>query len=84
MITSAAILIGKIILMVLLVGSMIIILLGIGHLFHTDDLNTNEDDMLLRHEIEDSEDVVGEKSVFYKFLVKAEKPKERDNDKRPM
>lgn len=79
MITATAILIGKIVLMILLIGAMVMILLGIGHLFHNDDLNTREDDLTLRDELDSSEDVVGKKSVFYNFLVKAEKPKERDN-----
>lgn len=70
MISATALLIGKILLMLLIIGGMVIILLGIGHLFHTDDLNTTEEDLQLRNEIENSEDVVGEKSVFYNFIVK--------------
>lgn len=49
---------------------MVLILMGIGHLFHNDDLNSSEDDLLLRDEVENSEDVVGEKSVFYNFIVR--------------
>lgn len=79
MITATAVLIGKIVLMILLIGGMVVILLGIGHLFHHDDLNTSDDDLLLRHEIDDKEDVVGKKSVFYNFLVKAEKPENHKN-----
>lgn len=78
MITATAILVGKIVVMILLIGAMVMILLGIGHLFHHDDLNTSEDDLMLRDEIDHKEKVVGEKSVFYNFLVKAEKNKEKD------
>lgn len=49
------------------------ILMGIGHLFHNDDLNSNEDDLLLRDDVENREDVVSNKSVFYNFLVKPDK-----------
>lgn len=56
--------------MLLIIGGMVMILLSIGHLFHNDDLNTSEDDMMLRDEVENSKDVVGEKSVFYNFIVK--------------
>ena len=81
MITATALLIGKIVLMILLIGAMVIILLGIGHLFHTDDLNTSEDDLILRDELDQSEDVVGKKSVFYNFLVKADQ--NDDENKNP-
>lgn len=70
MISATAILIGKILLMLLIIGGMVVILLSIGHLFHNDDLNTSEDDLLLRDEVENSKDVVSEKSVFYNFIVK--------------
>ena len=79
MIIATAILIGKIILMLLLIGAMVMILLGIGHLFHNDDLNTSDDDILLRDEIDEKEEVVGRKSVFYNFLVKNEKPEDKEN-----
>ena len=79
MITATAIFIGKIVLMILLIGAMVIILLGIGHLFHNDDLNTSDDDILLRDEIDEKEDVVGKKSVFYNFLVRTEKTKEKED-----
>lgn len=82
MITATAILIGKIALMMLIIGAMVMILMGIGHIFHNDDLNTSEDDVLLRNEVDNSEDVVGEKSVFYNFLVKTEKVKDK-KDKPP-
>lgn len=78
MITATAILIGKIVLLVLIIGAMVMILLGIGHIFHTDDLNTSEEDLLLRNEIDNREEVVGKKSVFYNFLVKAEKQEEKN------
>lgn len=51
------------------------ILMGIGHLFRNDDLNTSEDDIQLRNDVEKGEDVVSEKSVFYNFLVKEQKNK---------
>ena len=79
MISASAILIGKILLMMLIIGGMVMILMGIGHLFHTDDLNSSEDDLRLRDEVDHNEDVVGEKSVFYNFLVKNDKDK-RDNE----
>lgn len=70
MISATLLLVGKIVLMLLIIGAMVMILMGIGHLFHNDDLNTSEDDLMLRDELESSEDVVGEKSVFYNFIVK--------------
>lgn len=75
MISTAFILIGKILLMFLIIGGMIMILMGIGHLFRNDDLNTSEDDIQLRNDVEKGEDVVSEKSVFYNFLVKEQKNK---------
>lgn len=72
MITATAILIGKILLMLLIIGGMVMILLSVGHLFHNDDLNSREDDLMLRDEVENKEDVVGTKSVFYNFLVNKE------------
>lgn len=55
--------------MLLIIGGMVMVLMGIGHLFHTDDLNTSDDDLRLRDEVDNEENVVGEKSVFYNFLV---------------
>ena len=81
MIIATAILIGKIILMLLLIGAMVMILLGIGHLFHNDDLNTSDDDILLRDEIEEKEEVVVRKSVFYNFLVKGVKNRNNEEGK---
>lgn len=78
MITASFILIGKIILLIVIIGAMVMILLGITHLFHNDDLNSKEDDLILRDELEKSEDVVSEKSVFYNFLINSE----RENNKR--
>lgn len=78
MITGTAILIGKILLMVILLGAMIFILLGIGHLFHHDDMNTLEETDLLKHDVEEKENVISEKSVFYNFLVKVTRTKDRD------
>lgn len=75
MINATILLIGKILLMMLIIGGMVMILMSIGHLFRHDDLNTSDDDLRLRDEIDNEENVVGEKSVFYNFLVKAEKEK---------
>lgn len=80
MITASFILIGKIILLIVIIGAMVMILLGITHLFHNDDLNSKEDDLILRDELEKSEDVVSEKSVFYNFLINSER--EDNNNKR--
>lgn len=77
MISATAILIGKILVMLLIIGGMVMVLMSIGHLFHTDDLNSTDDDLLLRDEVDTQEDVVGEKSVFYNFLVN--KPERRKN-----
>ena len=77
MITATAIFIGKILVMMLLIGAMVVILMGIGHIFHHDDLNTSDDDLMLKSDLDNKEDVVSEKSVFYNFLVRSEKPKNR-------
>ena len=78
MMTSVFLVIGKILLMFILIGGMIMVLMSIGHLFHNDDLNTSEDDRQLRDDVENSKDVVSDKSVFYNFLVREQK----DEDKR--
>lgn len=70
MISATVILIGKALLILLILGAMVMILMGIGHLFHIDDLNTSSDDLMLRDEVENSEDVVGSKSVFYNFITR--------------
>ena len=67
--------------MILLIGAMVVILLGISHIFHNDDMNTLEDTNILKHDVEDKENVISEKSVFYNFLVNSDKNK-KDNDKR--
>lgn len=66
--------------MLLIIGGMVVILMGIGHLFRNDDLNTSDDDLRLKDEVEKEQDVIGEKSVFYNFLVRSEK--ERNPRKR--
>lgn len=82
MITSVFIIIGKILLMFILLGGMIMVLLSIGHLFHNDDLNSFEDDHQLRDDVENSREVVSNKSVFYNFLVRdIEKEKKNIDDK---
>lgn len=70
MISATLLLVGKILLLLLIIGAMVMILMSIGHLFHNDDLNTKEDDMMLRDEVDNSEEVVGEKSVFYSFMMR--------------
>lgn len=80
MIGATALFIGKILLMILIIGAMVVILLGIGYLFHTDDFNTSDDDLILKDEVEHEENVVGEKSVFYNFLVRSEKPEKNKNN----
>lgn len=70
MITAGMFLLGKVLLMLLIIGGMVMILMGIGHLFHNDDLNSTDDDLRLRDDVETDENVVSEKSVFYHFLVK--------------
>lgn len=84
MISATALLIGKILLMMLIIGGMVMVLMGIGHLFHTDDLNSKEDDLLLRDEVDNKEDVVGQKSVFYNFLVKQPEKDRPDNNQNPL
>lgn len=73
MITATFIFIGKILLILLLIGGMVMILMSIGHLFRVDDLNSSEDDLRLREDIDKSEDVVSEKSVFFNFLPTRDK-----------
>lgn len=76
MITGTVILIGKILAMLLLVGAMVIVLLGIGHIFHTDDLRSVDDTNILRHDVDENEEVISNNSVFYNFLVKTNKKKD--------
>lgn len=72
MITASLILVGKIFLMILIIGAMVAIIVGLGQLFHVDDLNSLEDDLRLKDEVKNEENVVGEKNVFCNFLMKAE------------
>ena len=81
MISASLLLIGKILLMLLIIGGMVMVLMGIGHLFHTDNLNTTEDDSILKEEVENSEDVVGERSVFYDFIVRRSEDRIKKPDK---
>lgn len=81
MISASLLLIGKILLMLLIIGGMVMVLMGIGHLFHTDNLNTTEDDCMLKDEVENSEDVVGERSVFYDFIVRRSEDRIKKPDK---
>lgn len=79
MISATFLLIGKIVLMLLIIGGMVMILMSISHLFHHDDLNTSDDDLKLKDEVENKDEVVGEKSVFYNFLINHDKhDKKRD------
>ena len=80
MISATALFFGKMILMLLIIGAMVMILLGIGHLFRIDDLNSSDDDLRLKDDIEKDEHVISEKSVFYNFIVRSEKEKK---SKRP-
>lgn len=82
MISATALFVGKLILMLLIIGGMVIILMGIGHLFHIDDLNSSDDDLRLKDEVEKDETVVSDKSVFYNFLVRSEKEKHGKKDNR--
>lgn len=49
------------------------ILMSIGHLFHNDDLNSKEDDLRLLDDLDNNEEVVSEKSVFFNFLPTRDK-----------
>ena len=81
MISATLLLLGKILLMLLIIGAMVMVLMGIGHLFHNDDLNSLEDDLLLKDEVEHEKNVVGEKSVFYNFLVRPTEKENQDKNK---
>lgn len=63
----------KIIAVVVILLCMIILLLGIGHLFsgnfHTDDVEVRD----LRHDIKHKDNVIGEGNVFRPLVGKAEK-----------
>lgn len=73
MITGTFIFIGKVLLILLLIGGMVMILMSIGHLFHNDDLNSKEDDLRLLDDLDNNEEVVSEKSVFFNFLPTRDK-----------
>ena len=80
MISATFIVIGKILLMMIIIAAMIVILMSIGHLLHNDDLNTADDDRILKEELDKKENVVSEKSVFYNFLVKAERERKKPDN----
>lgn len=79
MITATSILIGKILILMLLIGAMVVLLLGINCLFHNDDSKTLDETELLRNDVDEGDEVISDRSVFYNFLVKATRESKTNN-----
>ena len=60
----------KIFIMIVILCAMILILMGIGQLLHSDEICSDEDVSSLKKELKEKENVIGENSVFNNFLVK--------------
>lgn len=52
----------------LLLATMILVLLGIGHLNHISDFDSQEETENLKEEIDNSEEVVSNNNAFHKFV----------------
>lgn len=62
------IIILKFIAVVVILAAMLMILLGIGHLFSGNFHSDSEDAEKLRQDVENNTDVVSPRSLFYEFL----------------
>ena len=62
------IIILKFIAVVVILAAMLMILLGIGHLFSGNFHSDSEETEKLRQDVENNEDVVSPRSLFYEFL----------------
>lgn len=70
----------NILILLVILASMVMVLLGIGHLARTGDYEDNIETKNLRTEIENSEEVVSENNMFHK-LVEETKHKLPENTK---
>lgn len=70
MILSTLFLILKIVAVVVLLLAMVLVLLGIGHLFNKETLAHDEDVSKLKREMKEREEVISRHSVFHSFLVR--------------
>ena len=66
----------KILLVTVLLISMVIVLLMIGHMAHPEESATNEDRDRLRHDVETRERVITSNSLFHQFFAR---PSKRNN-----
>ncbi|MCM1153007.1 MAG: hypothetical protein NC328_05085 [Muribaculum sp.] len=70
MISAAILLILKIIAVIALMVGMVIILLGIGHLYRKDDAKEAIETSKLKKDIKEKDYVISRHSVFNGFLVR--------------
>lgn len=62
----------KFIAVVIILAAMVMLLLGIGHLSHVDDIASDSESQKMMREVLEDEKVIGDKSVFNKFLSRSE------------
>ena len=60
----------KIILVAVLLLSMTLVLLMIGHMVHPEDSSTKEDSDRLLHDVENRKRVITSDSIFHKFFAR--------------
>lgn len=63
----------KILLVVVLLLSMALVLLMIGHMAHPEDSTTKEDRERLLHDVEHRERVITSNSIFHQFFARPQK-----------
>ncbi len=69
----------KIIAVVMILAAMIVILLGISHLFSGNFTSDSEDSVKLKEEIKNEDTVISERNIFHEFLSIVEARHNRRN-----
>lgn len=63
----------KILLVLVLLISMVLVLLMIGHIAHPQESSTKEDRARLLHDVETRERVITSNSIFHQFFARPQK-----------
>ncbi len=75
--TALTITILKILAVILILAAMIVILLGINHLFSGNFNSTPEDSKKLKEEIRHEDTVISDRNVFHNFIAAMDGKKEK-------
>lgn len=78
MIAAFFISILKGLLVLVMLVAMVMVLMGISHLSRVDDDSAEEDAEKLRRQIDEDERVVGDYSVFHRFLARDRRKRAKD------